>query len=137
MRAVGAFIAIIGILIFVSRAPGIIVPGAYRRLVLYMFDNYSEELKWFGRVLFLFVTIFIVVTWIKYPQLNWLAVTVAVCLQVALLTGSLFLQRPAAAREIAESFLPEDAGITRLMFFLATALGFFIAAYGLSLMSVV
>ena len=133
MRAVGVFIAIAGILIFVTRAPGVFIPRAYRKFILDRLDNSPRQIRWLGRFLLLYAVSFIAVTYFNYSYLNALAAFIAICIQLALLIGGTFLQFPAATRDMVVSFLPEEADMTRLLLFLASAFGGFIAAYGIML----
>jgi len=99
-----------------------------------LFEKYPKAVQWVGRVLLLYAALFSVVTYVNFPQLTELPVVVAVWFQLVLFIGGTFLQFPAAAGEVAASFIPEDADITRLILFLASALGAFIGAYGVLLM---
>jgi len=133
MRAVGAFIAVAGILMFVTRAPGVFIPRAYRKFVLDLLDNHPRQIQWLGRFLLLYAASFIVVTYFNFSYLTALPAFIAICIQLAFLTGGTFLQFPAAARDMAVSFLPEETDMTRLILFLASAFGGFVGAYGIML----
>ena len=131
---VGAFIIFAGFLIFVTRAPGVVAPSAYRDFVLGLLDRKPYIFQWIGRGMFIYVGTFVYVTCTTASRLDHLRIIVAIVLQIAFITAGLFLQFPQVLKEMFESVYPEDPLMARLVLFLACALGFFIAAYGLAIL---